>query len=182
MVAGDSSGYRGIARPAAARTLPETGAARELWNRSRELMVGDDDLWADGFGDGDAALAFRERLAVMGHWFEVVEAAACDAPELASVHESRRSFLGYDVANTRGESVLLPAMTEGRLTLAGESAESKETWERCRTFCAVGRNTNGLLAGYRDAALVQRVASHLVQTGNKPGYFHDLRVFAVHAV
>lgn len=177
-----SSGYRGVGRVSVAQALPAAGPARELWMNSLGIIGSEGERWSDGFSDRVAALAFRDRLHELGHWFECVQVTACDSPEGASELERRAAFLGYDVANTSGDSVLLPGMMSGEHTMAGEDAGSRETWEMCRKFCALAMNPNGLLPAYGDAALVLTIARHLVEAAGDDRYFGDLRVYALHGV
>jgi hypothetical protein len=182
VLSSSSSGYRGVARPTVAQSLPAEGPARELWMNSLGIFGRENERWSEGFPDRDAALAFRDRLHELGHWFECVEVTSCASTEEGTELERRAGFLGYDVANTDGDSVLAPRMMNGESTMAGPGAESRETWELCRNFCMLAVNANGLLERYRDAALVHQITGHLVKPDEDRREYRDLRVYALHAV
>lgn len=172
--------YRGMARRDISHVLDSRSPLHGLW--LEELPRIGNDEWDIGYTNKEDAVRFLSVIRRHGLAFECIAVCACATAREASNSQSQCGFIGYDVANVSGESILAPDYLYGTLSVIDDRSIFASVQQLCKTAGRLLVNDTGLVPSFDEASLLQQVITALVEHDGDKRYCGDMSVYAIIAI
>lgn len=169
--------YCGLARRDISHVLDGQSPLYNLW--LEELPRIGDSEWDMGYARKMDAVRFLSVIRRHGLAFDCIAVCACATEPEASEACTMSGFIGYDVANRGGVSILSPEYLYGNESIVDNESVYDSIQALFKKTCRILANSNGLITAFNDALLLKQVVDVMVEQDGDNRYCGDMTVFAI---